>query len=126
MSPRGDTVRQVLYVTSRAFAEKRARLMRGSKRAPASRWRSAASASAWELTETNSPIAIDSALAVSGRRRLLAIALGALGALVVLGAAGAAAGGASLRRGAVRVGMGGAVAMAVTYGVGHLVGGAVG
>ena len=46
----------------------------------------------------------------------------ALGALVVLGLAGARAGGAPMLRAAVRVGLGGGFAMAVTAAVGRLVG----
>lgn len=46
----------------------------------------------------------------------------ALGALVLLGLAGARAGGAPMARAAIRVGLGGGFAMAVTAAVGRLVG----
>jgi VIT1/CCC1 family predicted Fe2+/Mn2+ transporter len=62
---------------------------------------------------------------VGGTARAIVIAVAALAALIALGAAGAVAGGASLWRGALRVGLGGVVAMAITYGIGHLIGGAV-
>ena len=52
-----------------------------------------------------------------------AVVVSALLALVTLGIAGARAGGAPMVRAAVRVGVGGGFAMAVTAGVGHLVGG---
>jgi VIT1/CCC1 family predicted Fe2+/Mn2+ transporter len=58
--------------------------------------------------------------------RAAAIALAALVALIMLGIAGAAVGGAPLRRGTLRVTLGGALAMLLTYGIGHLVGRAVG
>ncbi|MEA2645511.1 MAG: vacuolar iron transporter family protein [Chloroflexota bacterium] len=55
--------------------------------------------------------------------RTLAVVGSALLALVILGIAGARAGGAPMLRAAVRVGVGGGFAMAITAGVGHLVGG---
>jgi VIT1/CCC1 family predicted Fe2+/Mn2+ transporter len=55
--------------------------------------------------------------------RTLAVVASALLALVMLGIAGARAGGAPMLRAAVRVSVGGGLAMAVTAGVGHLVGG---
>jgi len=55
--------------------------------------------------------------------RTLAVVLSALLALVTLGIAGARAGGAPMVRAAVRVGVGGGLAMAVTAAVGRLVGG---
>ena len=55
--------------------------------------------------------------------RTLAVVVSALVALVALGVAGARAGGAPMLRAAVRVGVGGGLAMAVTAGVGRLVGG---
>jgi vacuolar iron transporter family protein len=55
--------------------------------------------------------------------RTAAVVLSALVALVVLGVAGARAGGAPVLRAALRVGLGGGFAMAVTAGVGRLVGG---
>ena len=55
--------------------------------------------------------------------RTVAVVLSALLALVALGVAGARAGGAPMLRAAVRVSVGGGLAMAVTAGVGHLVGG---
>ena len=58
--------------------------------------------------------------------RSLVVAVAALVALVGLGALGASLGGASLRRGMLRVGLGGLVAMIVTYGIGQLVGTTVG
>jgi len=54
--------------------------------------------------------------------RPVVIGAAALVALIILGIAGAAAGGASLRRGGLRVAVGGVFAMAVTFGVGHLFG----
>lgn len=58
--------------------------------------------------------------------RSLVVASAALAALVGLGALGAGLGGANLRRGMLRVGLGGVLAMAITYGIGQLVGTAVG
>jgi VIT1/CCC1 family predicted Fe2+/Mn2+ transporter len=55
--------------------------------------------------------------------RTVAVVASALLALVVLGIAGARAGGAPWLRAAIRVSIGGGLAMAVTAGVGHLVGG---
>jgi VIT1/CCC1 family predicted Fe2+/Mn2+ transporter len=54
--------------------------------------------------------------------RIPSIAVTALLALVLLGVAGAQAGGAPVIRAAVRVGLGGGFAMAVTAAVGHAVG----
>jgi VIT1/CCC1 family predicted Fe2+/Mn2+ transporter len=51
-----------------------------------------------------------------------AVVLSALAALVLLGVAGAVAGGAPMVPAAVRVGLGGGFAIAVTAGVGHLMG----
>jgi VIT1/CCC1 family predicted Fe2+/Mn2+ transporter len=51
-----------------------------------------------------------------------AVILSAIAALVILGAAGAKAGGAPIGRAALRVGVGGSLAIAVTAGVGHLFG----
>jgi VIT1/CCC1 family predicted Fe2+/Mn2+ transporter len=51
-----------------------------------------------------------------------AVILSAVAALVILGAAGAKAGGAAIGRAALRVGVGGTLAIAVTAGVGHLFG----
>jgi VIT1/CCC1 family predicted Fe2+/Mn2+ transporter len=56
--------------------------------------------------------------------RTPAVIVSALLALVLLGVAGARAGGAPMVRAALRVGAGGGFAMAVTAGVGRLVGGA--
>jgi VIT1/CCC1 family predicted Fe2+/Mn2+ transporter len=56
--------------------------------------------------------------------RTIALIAIALVALALLGSLGAIAGGASWRRGAVRVLVGGAAAMAVTAGIGHLIGAA--
>lgn len=56
--------------------------------------------------------------------RTVAVVVSALVALVVLGVAGAVAGGAPALRAALRVGIGGALAMAVTAGVGRLLGAA--
>ncbi len=55
--------------------------------------------------------------------RTPAVVASALFALVALGIAGARAGGAPMLRAAIRVGVGGGLAMAVTAEVGHLVGG---
>ena len=55
--------------------------------------------------------------------RTAAVVVSALLALVALGIAGARAGGAPILRAAVRVCVGGGLAMAVTAAVGHLVGG---
>ncbi|GAC1639473.1 MAG: VIT family protein [Candidatus Dormibacteraceae bacterium] len=55
--------------------------------------------------------------------RTLAVVVSALVALVALGIAGARAGGAPMLRAAIRVGVGGGLAMAVTAAVGRLVGG---
>lgn len=64
-------------------------------------------------------------LLVPTQARTVAVVLSALLALVALGIAGARAGGAPMLRAAVRVSVGGGLAMAVTAGVGHLVGGIV-
>jgi vacuolar iron transporter family protein len=64
-------------------------------------------------------------LLVPTAARTSAVVVSALLALVALGIAGARAGGAPIVRGAVRVCVGGGLAMAVTAGVGHLVGGIV-
>ena len=64
-------------------------------------------------------------LLVPSSARTLAVVLSALLALVTLGIAGARAGGAPMLRAAVRVGVGGGLAMAITAGVGRLVGGFV-
>ena len=55
--------------------------------------------------------------------RTAAVVVSALLALVGLGVAGARAGGAPMLRAALRVGIGGGLAMAITAGVGRLVGG---
>jgi VIT1/CCC1 family predicted Fe2+/Mn2+ transporter len=62
-------------------------------------------------------------LVVPTAGRTAAVVVSALLALVALGIAGARAGGAPVLRAAVRVCVGGALAMAVTAAVGHLVGG---
>jgi VIT1/CCC1 family predicted Fe2+/Mn2+ transporter len=63
------------------------------------------------------------ALAVGARG--VWVVLATLVGLVALGALGAMLGGADRWRGAARVGVGGALALALTYGVGALVGTAV-
>ncbi|MEY2433672.1 MAG: vacuolar iron transporter family protein [Acidimicrobiaceae bacterium] len=55
-----------------------------------------------------------------------AVIVSAIAALVVLGGAGAKAGGAPIGRAALRVGVGGTLAIAVTAGVGHLFGAVAG
>jgi VIT1/CCC1 family predicted Fe2+/Mn2+ transporter len=60
---------------------------------------------------------------VPNAARTQAVVISALLALVALGIAGARAGGAPMLRASLRVGVGGGLAMAVTAGVGHLVGG---
>jgi vacuolar iron transporter family protein len=62
-------------------------------------------------------------LLVPTAARTVAVVASALLALVALGVAGARAGGAPMLRAAVRVSIGGGLAMAVTAAVGHLVGG---
>ena len=62
-------------------------------------------------------------LVVPSALRTDAVIVSALLALVVLGVAGARAGGASVMRAALRVTLGGGFAMAVTAGIGRLVGG---
>jgi VIT1/CCC1 family predicted Fe2+/Mn2+ transporter len=62
-------------------------------------------------------------LIVPTAARTVAVVVSALLALVLLGIAGARAGGAPLLRAAVRVAIGGGLAMAVTAGVGRVVGG---
>jgi vacuolar iron transporter family protein len=62
-------------------------------------------------------------LVVPTTARTVAVVVSALIALVALGIAGARAGGAPILRAAVRVCVGGGLAMAVTAAVGHLVGG---
>jgi vacuolar iron transporter family protein len=64
-------------------------------------------------------------LLVPSSARTGAVVVSALLALVTLGIAGARAGGAPMLRAAVRVGVGGGLAMAITAGVGRLVGGLV-
>lgn len=64
-------------------------------------------------------------LLVPTSARTVAVVVSALLALVVLGVAGARAGGAPVLRAAVRVCVGGGLAMAVTAAVGRLVGGVV-
>src|ERR1700694_2281194 len=64
-------------------------------------------------------------LVVPTAARTAAVVVSALLALVALGIAGARAGGAPILRAAVRVCVGGGLAMAVTAGVGRLVGGIV-
>jgi VIT1/CCC1 family predicted Fe2+/Mn2+ transporter len=58
--------------------------------------------------------------------RSATVVVSAIAALVILGMAGAKAGGAPLGRAALRVGVGGTLAIAVTAGVGHLVGAVTG
>jgi vacuolar iron transporter family protein len=62
-------------------------------------------------------------LLVPSSARTVAVVVSALAALVILGVAGARAGGAPMLRAAIRVGVGGGLAMAITAGVGRLVGG---
>ena len=62
-------------------------------------------------------------LLVPTSARTVAVVVSALLALVILGIAGARAGGAPMLRAAARVGLGGGLAMAITAGVGRLVGG---
>jgi VIT1/CCC1 family predicted Fe2+/Mn2+ transporter len=62
-------------------------------------------------------------LVVPTAARTVAVVVSALLALVVLGVAGARAGGAPVLRAAVRVCVGGGLAMGITAAVGHLVGG---
>jgi vacuolar iron transporter family protein len=62
-------------------------------------------------------------LLVPSSARTAAVVVSALLALVILGVAGARAGGAPILRAAVRVGVGGGLAMAITAGVGRVVGG---
>ncbi|MDA8331409.1 MAG: VIT family protein [Candidatus Dormibacteraeota bacterium] len=64
------------------------------------------------------------ALLVPVGARAATLAAVALVALAILGSLGAMAGGANWRRGALRVLVGGAAAMVVTAGIGHLVGAA--
>ena len=54
-----------------------------------------------------------------------AVTVATLVGLLLLGGLGAQLGGASLTRGSLRVGVGGALALALTYGIGVLVGTAV-
>jgi VIT1/CCC1 family predicted Fe2+/Mn2+ transporter len=60
---------------------------------------------------------------IPSEARTAAVVVSALVALAVLGIAGARAGGAPMLPAALRVGVGGGLAMAVTAAVGHLVGG---
>jgi vacuolar iron transporter family protein len=62
-------------------------------------------------------------LIVPSSIRTEAVVVSALLALVILGVAGARAGGAPIMRAAIRVGIGGGLAMAITAGVGRVVGG---
>ena len=61
-------------------------------------------------------------LAFSGERLVVAVTMVSLVLLAITGAIGARTGGASIVRGAVRVVFWGALAMAVTAGIGHLFG----
>jgi vacuolar iron transporter family protein len=63
-------------------------------------------------------------LIAPAKGRTIAVVITALVSLVALGVAGAVAGGAPRTRAALRVGIGGGLAMAITAGVGRLVGGA--
>jgi vacuolar iron transporter family protein len=58
--------------------------------------------------------------------KVIAITVATVIGMVVLGAVGAALGGANKLRGALRVGIGGSIALAITYGVGKLFGTAIG
>jgi vacuolar iron transporter family protein len=58
--------------------------------------------------------------------RVAGITVATVVGMVALGAVGASLGGASRLRGALRVGIGGSIALAVTYGVGRLFGTAIG
>lgn len=62
-------------------------------------------------------------IVVPATARTVTVVVTALVCLVLLGMAGARAGGAPMLRAAARVGIGGGFAMAVTAGVGRLVGG---
>ena len=55
----------------------------------------------------------------------IAVIAATLVGLALLGGLGAQLGGASIGRGALRVGVGGALALALTYGIGALIGVAV-
>ncbi len=65
------------------------------------------------------------AAVMAGRTRGVGVTVATLVGLLGLGALGAQLGGASVSRGAVRVGIGGAMALALTYGIGALIGVAV-
>jgi len=58
------------------------------------------------------------AFLVDWRMRILSVVLATALGLLLFGAAGAALGGASMPRGALRVLIGGVIAMGVTYGIG--------
>lgn len=73
---------------------------------------------------TGALVPVLTALVASGPARFPALVVVALVALLILGLLGAMAGGANWRRGGLRVLVGGAAAMAVTAGVGHLLGAA--
>ena len=64
---------------------------------------------------------LGAALTSAGIRSVVVAGAG-LAALALLGAAGARLGGAPVLRGLARVGLGGAAAMGITYGIGHLLG----
>ena len=66
------------------------------------------------------------AVVVPDGARVVAITIATIVGMVVLGAVGAALGGADRLRGALRVGVGGTIALGVTYGVGLLFGTATG
>lgn len=65
------------------------------------------------------------AAVAGGAVRGAAVTVATLVGLLLLGGLGASLGGASLTRGALRVGIGGGLALALTYGVGALIGTAV-
>jgi VIT1/CCC1 family predicted Fe2+/Mn2+ transporter len=65
------------------------------------------------------------AAAAAGAFRGAAVTIATLVGLLLLGGLGAQLGGASLTRGSLRVGVGGALALALTYGIGAAIGTAV-
>lgn len=80
----------------------------------------AAAASAAAFTAGAAVPLLAAAFIVPAVPRLLSLLAASCATLIALGVAGAALGGASPARGAVRVLFGGAAAMAITYGVGKL------
>ena len=78
-----------------------------------------------ELAASGALVPMTAAAVFGTGVRGAAVTVATLVGLLLLGGLGAQLGGASLTRGSLRVGVGGALALALTYGIGVLVGTAV-